>query len=275
MKTTNINDLLFKVEKVQTAGIACNSDYSHEIIGYPNGIATRLNCCSDRYQLIPVIDFLPNVLEVIKRTGLEHRVSYRMIDNAVFYIDIIIEDKRFYIGEKQDTLHMKISIAHSYNNKEMYHISMGTFYRVLCSNGLWMTKYDTSKYGLNIFGKHTEKINKSLHLFDEKLHFVLENDVFQKCIDSFQPMLDNWVENWSDRVLEVMKVAAIGTTTNNVQYVNDRIMLEAGQLYNGRVNDWLIYNGINKMLFDDTQNVALDSMRKVKDAKVQEYLLFK
>jgi hypothetical protein len=275
MTTKNINDLLFKVEKVEVTEYPTISDFGYQIFGYPNGVKTLLNCCSERYRLIPNVDIIPNVLQVLDKTGLKYSVSYRMIDYSVFYVDIIISDDRYYIGTKQDKLQMKISIAHSYNNSEKYHISMGTFHRVKCTNGLWMTKYDTEKYGLNIIGKHTEKINESLHMFENKLNFVLTNDVFQKCLESFQPLFDNWVEKWTDRVEEVMKVAAIGTTANNVNHVASQIRKEASELYNGKVNDWLIYNGVNHLLFDDNSNVALDAARKVKDSKVLEYLLYK
>ncbi len=275
MTTTNINDLLFKVEKVEVTDIQTISDFAYQVIGYPNGVKTLLNCCSERYRLIPNVDIIPNVLQVLDKTGLKYTVKYRMVDYSVFYVDIIIKDSRFYIGTQHDELQMKISIAHSYNNSEKYYISMGTFYRVKCTNGLWMTKYDTEKYGLNIIGKHTEKINESLNMFEQKLNFVLTHDVFQKCLDSFQPLFDNWVEKWSDRVEEVMKVAAIGTTTNNVAHVSNQIIKEAGELYDGKVNDWLIYNGINHLLFDDNSNVALDAARKQKDSKVLEYLLYK
>lgn len=270
--TSNLNDLMFDVEKVEYP-FACNSDYAYDIFGYPNGEQRRLNSCSNLYELVPVSDFAPQIRQIILDSGLQFTESYKMINNAVFYGEIVIKDERFYIGDPKDVLNMRLTWFHSYNGLEQYELNMGTFKRELCTNGLWMTVFDTKKYGLSIKGRHTAKIKTSLNQLRDKLHFVLESDVMLKAIETYQPLYDNWVESWEDRVLEVMKAGTIGTTKNNIEIVHNSIIREANILNDGRVNDWLIYNGINSFIFDDNNNRALESKRRTQDQKVLTTLL--
>jgi len=39
------------------------------------------------------------------------------------------------------------------------------------------------------------------------------------------------------------------------------------------VNDWLIYNGINQYINDDSRNIASPEKRRETDSKVLEYML--
>jgi hypothetical protein len=43
--------------------------------------------------------------------------------------------------------------------------------------------------------------------------------------------------------------------------------------YNGRVNDWLIYNGINQYLNDNNRNIAVPEKRMETDSEVFQYML--
>ena len=276
IETSNLQDVMFPVRKVETeltTGMVANSDYSHTIIATTPQGDKHVNFCSDTYELVPVSDFAPSIRQIVMNAGLEFTENYRMINNAVIYGELIIKDKRYYVGKPEDYLQMRITWSHSYNGLEQYELNMGTFKRYKCTNGLWMTKFDTETYGLVIVGKHTQKIRTSLQSLQNKLQYVLENDVMRKAVETYQPLYDNWVGNWEDRVLEVMKVASIGTTKNNLDKVNDRIRLEASDLYGGEVNDWLIYNGINYFLFNDDNNSAFEHKRRAKDQKVLVELL--
>ena len=274
VQTQDLNELMFHVEKVEATDYSCNSDYAFDIFAYPDDVKTRVNSCSDRYELVPVSDFAPHIRQIIMNKGLEFTENYRMINNAVFYGEIIIEDDRFYVGKPEDHLNMRLTWWHSINGLEKYALNLGTWERYLCTNGLWMTRYDTEKYGLSIGGKHTIKIRQSLMALENKLDFVLNNDVMLKALETYQPLYDNWVAKWEDRLEEVMKVASIGTTKNNVDIISSRIRFEQSELnYGNKVNDWLIYNGINRFLFDDANNVAFESARVRTDRKVLETLL--
>ena len=63
---------------------------------------------------------------------------------------------------------------------------------------------------------------------------------------------------------------------NTMNDITNRITAEANKTglgYNGRVNDWLIYNGINQYINDDNLNIASPEKRREKDSKVLEYML--
>jgi hypothetical protein len=43
--------------------------------------------------------------------------------------------------------------------------------------------------------------------------------------------------------------------------------------YNGKVTDWLIYNGVNQYINDNSLNIAAPEKRMEADSKIFEYLL--
>ncbi len=275
--TDNLQELLFPVEKVETelvTGMKANSDYSHMVLVGEQGSKKIVNACSNRYELVPVSAFAPQVRDIILNKGLQFTEKYTNINDAVFYGEIIIKDTDFYIGDnKDDVLNMRLQWMTSYNGLVNYEMNLGTFYRYLCENGLWMTGYDTKKYGLSIQGRHTEKINKSLMLLKEKLEYVLSQDVREKYIETVQPLYDHWIKDYDKRLKEVLKVAGIGDTKANMLQLTETLKDESNVLYGGKINDWLIYNAVNKFLFDNDNNVALETKRRAKDNKVFEYLL--
>ena len=276
IRTGNLGDLLNPVEKVDTelvTGMPANSEYKNLILVGEQGSKKVVNACSDRYELIPVANFAPQIIEIIKSSGVKFEESYRMVNDAVFYGSIIIKDDSFYIGDnKDDVLNMRLQWSHSYNGLEQYELNLGTFHRYLCSNGLWITGYDTEKNGLAIKGKHTAKINQSLKLLREKLNFVLSGQVKKKFAEIFTPLYDNWVADYRKRVEEVMKASKIGVNKPNMTQIIATIEAESKELYGGKVNDWLIYNAFNKFIFDDNNNVALESRRRTTDSKVFQYI---
>jgi hypothetical protein len=92
-----------------------------------------------------------------------------------------------------------------------------------------------------------------------------------------------WVTNPEDRLREVLEASnIIVVENNNFNTLNDimgRVKAEAnGEVnydmgYNGRINNWLIYNGINQYLNDNSRNIATPEVRIEKDSKVLEYML--
>jgi hypothetical protein len=286
IKTSNVNDVLFNVRTeslAEMSGLAVNSAYSKLVIAEtPQGDRIVNACSNDRYEVVACSEFIPQIRNILLSRGLNFEENYKIMDNySVIYSEFIIKDDRFYIGTPKDVLSMRISVFHSLNGKENYTINMGTLHRYKCTNGLWMTSFDTKEYGLSIGGRHTMKIRKSLQMLEEKLAFVLDNNVMVKLAQqTYQPLFDNWVAKWEDRVIEVMNVAAIGTKTpkgtisSNVEFVKNVIMEEAQDLYgdSNKVNDWLIYNGVNNLLFSD-EFKKLESVRVAKDQKVLAELL--
>ncbi len=48
---------------------------------------------------------------------------------------------------------------------------------------------------------------------------------------------------------------------------------KVGLGYNGKVTDWLVYNGINQYIYDDSRNIVVPEKRMETDSKVFEYML--
>jgi len=275
--TSNLNDLMFNVEKVETGlitGLDANSDYNHMILVGDAPNKKIVNACSDRYELVPISTFAPQIRQIISDKGVNFEEKYTMINHSVFYGEIIIKDNSFYIGDnKEDTLYMRVWWSHSYNGKEQYELNMGTFRRYLCTNGLWITGFDTQQNGLAIKGRHTVKIQSSLAQLKNKLEYILSDEVKEIAKKVYQPLYDHWVKDYDKRLEEVLKVAGIGATKPNLEEINKTIIEESNDLYGGKVNDWLIYNAVNKFMFDYDNNVALETTRRAKDNKVLERLL--
>lgn len=280
--TNNLSDLLFDVEKVKTSdyvGIAANSDYNHLIIGHINNVPKILNACSGRYELIPNSEIFPNIRQVLIDNGIQFTETYTMIDNARFYATYIIEDQElaYNVGGSGDIIKPQITVQHSYNGLTKYVIIFG-YFRLVCSNGLVLPVKELKKYNLEISGKHTASIKNSFAQLNQTIKYFAEHkeQINIAIGGTFDRLAGNVVEKWEDRVIEVLNVANISNVENSkfstMNYVKEVIDSEK-HLYNGEVNDFLIYNSINQYLNDDTLNKKSPEVRRAKDSKVFESLL--
>ena len=63
---------------------------------------------------------------------------------------------------------------------------------------------------------------------------------------------------------------------NTVDNIVDRIVAEMNDNtlgYNGKANDWLVFNGINQYINDDSINIKAPEKRMEIDSKILEYML--
>jgi hypothetical protein len=188
-----------------------------------------------------------------------------------------------------DTIQPMIRVAHSYNGLTKYRIIFG-YFRMVCSNGLTIPVQEMKKYNLVIIGKHTESILYSLKQLDTLLT-VFANEAKQitsAIIDKYELLGGRMVINIKDRVKEVLNQNKIimvdNKVLNTVDNIVSRIMAEANGTtevdgkkidmgYNGQVNDWLIFNGINQYINDDAINIKAPEKRMEIDSKILEYML--
>jgi len=286
---TTLNEMLSPVSKMNLAkkfGIQGNSGCSHGIfVQTKNEGQKMVSTCSDRYELVSNSTFLPQLRNEVLNTFGNGNVSerYSIKDNAIFTFEFIVDNQHIcFGGNKKDRVKMKIGGRHSYNGQEQYKLEFGNMvYRQICSNGMmaWAMDEDSA---FSITGKHTEKILSSIDLFKNNVNEFVNKDQLKCIAASYQPLYDNWVAKWHDRVIEVMNVAKIGTTqqgdkkgtkiSKNVEHVVNVINSESKHLYDGAVNDWLIYNGINNLVYSDNYN-ATESARDKKDKAVFEALM--
>jgi len=277
-----LQDLLFPVE-IREEEMPSNSEFSRMVVGQINGGDFKLNQCSPRYELFPNANIFPEIERVLDKNNITYEATYSHIDNVRFYVDYKITDTRYAYTMKgtTDEICPLLRVQHSYNGKTKYKIIFG-YFRFICSNGLVVAVQEMKRFNLVIVGKHTEAIKHSFAQLDGMLKFfVAEADLVIGTITGrYETLGGRMVTNVQDRIKEVLGAAKIIAVENNkFNTVNDilnRIQVEANnpQLgYNGRVTDWLVYNGINQYVNDDSRNIVAPELRMETDSKVFEYML--
>lgn len=277
-----LDELCFPVELIDNPN-KTNREYSKIVTGIVDGEEIDLNYCSPRYELVPNETIFPKVEEIFNQNGIAFSADYSHTENARFYGNYRIEDPRFSHKMKGTTDMIKFiwNFQHSYNGLTKYKGIAG-FYRVICENGLVVPIAEMKEYNLILEGKHTASIIRSLEEFSQILVNVTNNlGVVKTAItDKYEKLGGVWIKKPEDRVREVLTATKLGIIENsNFNTVNDilnRIDKEtrdASLGYNGRVNNWLIYNGINQYINDDSLNIAAPEKRREKDSKVLEYML--
>lgn len=277
-----LDELCFPVEMIDNPN-RTNREYSKIVTGIIDGEEFDLNYCSPRYELVPNETIFPKVEEILKQHNIAFSVDYSHTNHARFYANYVIEDPRFSYKMKgtNDVIKFIWNFQHSYNGLTKYRGIAG-FYRLVCSNGLVVPIQEMQDYNLVIQGKHTSSILRSLKEFSNILVSVTENlDVVKTSItDKYEKLGGTWVAKPQDRITEVLKANKIPlvetSNFNTLNSIMNNIMSEAqnvGLGYNGKVNDWLIYNGINQYIYDDSRNIAAPEKRRENDSKVLEYML--
>ena len=277
-----LDDLVFPVELIDNPN-KTNREYSKIVTGIVEGEEMDLNYCSPIYELVPNEMIFPKVEEIFNQHGIAFSVQYSHTQNARFYGNYIIEDQRF--GYKMqgtnDVIKFIWNFQHSYNGLTKYKGVAG-FYRMICTNGLVVPVQEMKEYNLVLEGKHTASILRSLDEFSQILVNVTNNlgVVKTAIVQKYESLGGRWVAKPEDRVKEVLQASKIAIIENakfnTLNDIMNTIMSEANQTglgYNGRVNDWLIYNGINQYVNDDSRNIAAPEKRRETDSKVLEYML--
>jgi hypothetical protein len=280
-----IDELLFPVE-LRINPRKTNKEYSRVVTGILDGEEWDLNYCSNIYALVKNVDIFPNIEEVLDANGIEYEVTYQHINHVRFYADYRITDSRYGYTMKgtNDVIMPMIRVQHSYNGLTKYKIIFG-YFRLVCSNGATVPVADMQKFNLVINGKHTEAIEKSFDKLDELLVYFSENAdiICGEITEKYELLGSRWVAKPEDRLKEVLEACKIiivdNSKFNTLNDIMGRIRTEAdGKAdfdmgYKGRINDWLIYNGINQYLNDNSRNIMTPEVRMDKDAKVLEYML--
>lgn len=267
---SNLNSFLFNVEKVsmlEKYGINTNSEYAYAVIGNINGEEKLLNCCSNVYELIPNSEIFPKIREVFNLHNISFTERYKSIDNVRFYADYVLTDTKFNIGANGDICQPLLRVRHSYNGKTKYAISFG-YYRIICDNGLVVPIDNKLAQNLHIVGKHTEKINHSIDILFNRIQMFINNQNLYK--QNFDILSKKVVEKPMERITEVLEFANI--PVKNVEKVLSIVTNESNQLYNGVINDWLIYNGVNQLI-DKGDNKKVLEQKELYDYKAIEFLL--
>jgi hypothetical protein len=260
-----------------------NSEYDYRVRGEIEGSEWSLNYCSSKYELIPCSEIFPNIEKVLTENKIGYDVTYRQLNHVRFYADYLLTDKDlgYRLTGTNDTIQPMLRVQHSYNGMTKYRINFG-YFRLVCTNGLVVPVEEMKEYCLSIVGKHTTEIVKSFDKLDKMLNtFIGNKDQIVAAITGKYEILGGvWVENPIERLKEVLGATKISMVENSkfntLEDIMGRIRKESDSLtlgYNGRVNDWLIYNGINQYLNDDSRYASAPETRIDKDGNVLEYML--
>jgi len=281
-KIVSLNELLFPVQIINNPN-ETNSEYAKIVVGqtYDKG-EMHLNYCSPRYELVPNNDIFPNIEAVLKGNNIKYTVTYRHIDHVRFYADYIITDKKYeYSVNGGDKIQPQISVQHSYNGLTKYVILFG-YFRLICSNGLVIPLKEMNEFNLSITGKHTQNIKNSFLMLNQMLVNFSNNakQITHEITKKYEVMADRYVPNMEDRINEVLSATGIiavdNTKLNTVELITSIVNKEANDTslpYGGIVNDWLIYNGINQYIHDESLNKKIPEKRREIDQKVMEFML--
>ena len=242
-----------------------------------------LNYCSPVYELVPNSQIFPEVERILNEHGIDFTAKYSHTNHTRFYGNFTIEDERFSykMAGTNDVIKFVWNFQHSYNGLTKYKGEAG-FFRLICSNGLTVPVNEMEQYNLCVQGKHTNSILHSLEQFSNILTYTIANlgDVKTSIVKQYEILGDSWIANPRERVEAVLKANKISILDNSkFNTLNDimsKITKEAEnpQLgYNGKVNDWLIYNGINQYIHDDSRNIAAPEKRRDTDTKVLQHML--
>jgi len=277
-----LDEMCFPVEMRDNERLT-NREYSKVVTGVIDNEEIDLNYCSPVYQLVPNSDIFPKVVEILEQKKIKYSAQFSHTQNARFYGNFIIEDTRFahIMKGTNDMIKFMWNFQHSYNGLTKYRGIAG-FYRLVCTNGMVVPVQEMEEYNLVVQGKHTSSILHSLLEFSSIMENVTQNlgVVKNSIIKKYEMLGGREVTNLEDRVLEVLKASKIipveNAKFNTVNDIMARILKEAndtGLGYNGEVNDWLVYNGINQYVNDDSRNIAAPEKRRETDSKVLEYML--
>jgi len=276
----NLSDLIFPVELTDNPRNT-NKEFSRVVIGIINGKEKDLNYCSDIYKVMPNADIFPVIQNVLNDNNIAYTSTYRHINNVRFYAEYQITDKRFgyTMQGTNDTIMPMLTVQHSYNGQTKYKIIFG-YFRLVCSNGLVIPVEDMERFNLVITGKHTLAILASF----EKLNSMLKNFVINAPViiaaitGKYEQLSTLWRIKPKKRITSILKGIKYriveNSKHNTINDIYNRIHAEANIPhlgYKGKINDWLIYNGINSYLHD--KGNAAPEIRKEIDSKVLEWML--
>jgi hypothetical protein len=268
-QSLTLTDLLFDVKLVNTEeafGMKANNDVSKAVIANIKGENKILNVCSEKYCLVPNNEIFLPIEMALTEKGIKYEAKYNMVDNSKFYADYIIKEESMKISDGfNDTVYPKISVTHSYNGLLKYKISVG-YFRMVCSNGLVIPIKDYENNFAKM-GKHTEKLNNTLHEFFMVFErFLNDTTTIGK---EFQKLNDKVVFNISDRLNSVAEKTAYPVRL--VDVANEIINKELTK-YETPKTDLLIYNGMNEALM--TADISMHPEFRTKiDSEVFQHIL--
>lgn len=222
-----------------------------------------VNVTSSRYSLTHIKDIIEPIEQKLSTKNIDWDVAYnrhsRLHQYQVVYRLTSIEVP---ITEN-DTVNPQIVIKHSYDGKVSYGIQMAAF-RHICSNMLTLPYKNTEVFKLT--SKHISLDANEINRHVDILLRVITQE-FDNQINVFKVMADSMLDNWEDRMSEV--IAATKYPTKLVDIAKARFVYE--QSCGLSPSDYLLYNALNYALYNNDDNKTPE-MRSKLDGKVLAYI---
>ena len=301
---TKLENLLFDVEKLERTEFDCLSGCSYDVAAYPYinkaftpnypvlfdspivPVRTKIGIqtCSNVYELVPNSQIFPNIRQTIFNSGHTFSEEYDMQDYSMFMAKFVLTDVEIAIKSANDKIQPQIVIYHSYNGVRKYTIKFG-FYRLICLNGLTVPVKELEFLNLQIGGKHTISIKHSLEVLMSRITYICNN--MTELTKGFNLLANEEVTDYASKVIEIMAQVGINERLKKVdpkapkgsarepQATNEILLTikeESNKYYGGEVNNWLIYNALNRYIYSENNKEA-DEKREVKDRKVMSILM--
>ena len=261
-------NLLFKVEKKKTSELTglstLASRHSHAtVMTEPDsGVEQVIAFVGKDYELVKNEDLLIPLHNALKD---EYDVGIKAAHNnySQFEATFTIKDQGFNMG-KGDEIFPQVKIQNSYDGRLRLKIKAG-FYRLICSNGL------TAPVGeeRELEGIHTASVTE---IIEQYLDFVGEYvKISKSMVEVYKPLLDVKID-------ELMLEELIGDLTKGTKFPKrqiesaiDIMNFEAEQL-KVKPNGWLLYNGLNNIIYDPETGLDMTKADKT-DAIILDRLL--
>lgn len=261
MKTSEI---CFKVEKVESPAIAqgmtTTTENSHAILGHlPNGEIRKLHDCAERYKLVQnaeIFGELERLFSINPKTA-DFEVTIHNIDNVQFAVDFRFPQYKSLI-KKVDEVIAGFTVRNSYNGKWSFAGYLNS-YRQICSNGMWGVAR-----ALSVKNRHTEIVKVAVQTMFLEVVNALEEFEMQTAKYELLAQIDR-KNGWEDRLEEIAKKSGIVKFHDEAKAI---ARAEADNLYGGVVNDFVIYNALNNVLFDNSLNKKPQDVRAKMDERI-------
>ena len=265
----SLNSILFDVEKVENPAIAQGyntlSTEQFAVIGQTGeNEETILNYCSDRYSLVKNSEIYPELEKLLsmhpKTKDFNRHVTNR--NNVNFMVRYTFPTLETKIN-KNDSIMAGFDVWNSYDGKRNFGGSIFE-YRLICSNGMMgMAQL------LKISNRHTEVVKEAVErMFIEAVSAI---EAFEMQSAKYELLAQNKQQaQWEERLTTIAEKSGIVKFHEEAKAI---VRAEAKELYNGEVNDFLIYNALNNVTFDDTLNKKAYEVRVKTDEKVFNNLM--
>lgn len=263
------NDIFFPVRKVETSVILpnflTNSENDYAVVAtLPSGDEKLLTLCSDRLNLVPNSLLYPELERLfgLNPATRDFQTRTRSSNDIDFHREYTFPKFQSFVGSKQDGIIAGIGVGNSYYGK-MFNGTVNA-HRLICTNGLWGVASIMS-----IRNKHTEIVQKAVQdLFIQAMEAI---EKFEEQTERYN-VLASAVRglDWEDRLEDVAKKSGIPKFHDDAKAI---VRKEAGQLYGGVVNDWLIYNALNQIIHNDGLNKKEMDVRQKMDEKVFSHMV--